>query len=113
MKIDEWQILVDKWIKKYGVRYFDPLTNMTLLMEEVGELSSIMARVHGEQSFKDPLDSTKEKEKIADEIADIYFVLTCIANQNGVDLNQALLENLEKKSDRDGQRHIKNPKLKD
>ena len=113
MKIDEWQTMVDEWIKKYGVRYFDPLTNMTLLMEEVGELSSIMARVHGEQSFKNPFDATMGKERIADEIADIYFILTCIANQSGVDLHQALLENLNKKTKRDEQRHINNPKLKD
>ena len=112
MKISEWQLHVDEWIKKYGIRYFDPLTNMVLLMEEVGELSRLMARVHGEQSFKNPEDGSIGLEPISDEIADIIFVLTCIANQNGVDLNQALLKNLKKKTERDEDRHRNNPKLK-
>ncbi len=112
MKISEWQVQVDGWIKKYGIRYFDPLTNMVLLMEEVGELSRLMARVHGEQSFKNPEDASIGKELIADEIADIFFVLTCIANQNGVDVNHALVKNLKKKTERDENRHRNNPKLK-
>lgn len=107
MTIAEAQQTVDNWIKKYGVRYFNELTNMALLTEEVGELARIIARKYGEQSFKD-----KESEKnLADEMADVLFVLICIANQTGVDLTQAMTKNLEKKTKRDVERHQSNDKL--
>ena len=107
MKIDEAQALVDQWIKENGVRYFDPLTNMAMLTEEVGEVARIMARRYGEQSEK---ESDKNKE-LGDELADVMFVLICIANQTGIDLTQAMIKNLDKKTQRDAERHIKNPKL--
>ena len=107
MKIDEAQALVDQWIKENGVRYFDPLTNMAMLTEEVGEVARIIARRYGEQSEK---ESDKNKE-LGDELADVLFVLICIANQTGIDLTQAMIKNLEKKTQRDAERHIKNPKL--
>lgn len=107
MKIDEAQALVDQWIKENGVRYFDPLTNMAMLTEEVGEVARIMARRYGEQSEK---ESDKNKE-LGDELADVLFVLICIANQTGINLTQAMIKNLEKKTQRDAERHIKNPKL--
>lgn len=107
MTIAEAQQTVDNWIKKYGVRYFSELTNMALLTEEVGELARIIARKYGEQSFKD-----KESENnLADEMADVLFVLICIANQTGVDLTQAMTKNLEKKTKRDVERHRSNDKL--
>ena len=107
MQISEAQLTVDDWIKKYGVRYFNELTNMVLLTEEVGELARIIARTYGEQSFK-----ANEKEKqLADELADVLFVLICLANQTGVDLDDALKRNLEKKTQRDQERHKKNDKL--
>lgn len=106
MELKELQESVDKWIKKYGVRYFNELTNMTILTEEVGELARVMARKYGEQSFKEG-----EKENIAEEIADVLWVLTCIANQTGVDLEKAIKESFEKKTDRDNKRHINNNKL--
>lgn len=108
MTIKEAQIIVDEWIKKYGVRYFNELTNTALLMEEVGELARIMARKYGEQSFK---DNEKDKDP-ADEMADILFVLICLANQTGIDLTAALKKNLDKKTSRDKDRHLKNEKLK-
>lgn len=108
MQISEAQEKVDEWIKKYGVRYFNELTNMALLTEEVGELARIIARTYGEQSFK---ESDKNKN-LADEMADVLFVLICMANQTGVDLNEALQKNLEKKINRDGNRHKNNEKLK-
>lgn len=98
---------VDQWIKKYGVRYFNELTNMTLLTEEVGELARIMARKYGEQSFK----AGEENTDLGDEMADVLFVLICLANQTGVDLQAAFDKNLEKKSKRDDQRHKNNDKL--
>ena len=107
MKIDEAQALVDQWIKENGVRYFDPLTNMAMLTEEVGEVARIIARRYGEQSEK---ESDKNKE-LGDELADVLFVLICIANQTGIDLTQAMIKNLDKKTQRDAERHIKNPKL--
>ena len=107
MKIDEAQALVDQWIKENGVRYFYPLTNMAMLTEEVGEVARIMARRYGEQSEK---ESDKNKE-LGDELADVLFVLICIANQTGIDLTQAMIKNLDKKTQRDAERHIKNPKL--
>jgi len=108
MTIIEAQKKVDQWIKKYGVRYFNELTNTALLMEEVGELARIMARTYGEQSSKE----SDEKKHLADEMADILFVLICLANQTNVDLNQAFKNNLEKKTLRDKERHKNNEKLK-
>src|SRR3954471_6625116 len=108
MKISDAQKLVDEWIKKYGVRYFNELTNTAILMEEVGEVARIMARRYGEQSEKES-DKTKD---LADELADVLFVLVCLANQTGVDLETALKKNLEKKTTRDRTRHTENKKLK-
>lgn len=105
--IREAQQLVDQWIKKYGVRYFSELTNMACLTEEVGELARIMARKYGDQSFKQG-----EEQDPADEMADVLWVLMCLANQTGVDLTEALRKNLEKKASRDKTRHINNEKLK-
>jgi NTP pyrophosphatase (non-canonical NTP hydrolase) len=107
MTIEEAQQRVDEWIKAYGVRYFDELTNLAVLMEEVGEVARIMARRYGEQSEK---ESDKQK-KLDDELADVLFVLMCIANQTGINLTQALEKNLEKKTLRDSTRHKDNPKL--
>ncbi len=107
MTLREAQQRVDQWIKNYGVRYFDELTNMALLTEEVGELARVMARLYGEQSAKEG-----EKLNLADEMADVLFVLICIANQTGVDLTEALEKNLAKKASRDKERHKNNPKLK-
>jgi NTP pyrophosphatase (non-canonical NTP hydrolase) len=108
MQLMELQTLVDTWIKQHGVRYFNELTNMALLTEEVGELARIMARKYGEQSFK----ATDTHTDLGDEIADVLFVLTCIANQTGVNLEAAVQKNLEKKTSRDGDRHKSNDKLK-
>lgn len=105
--IREAQQLVDQWIKQYGVRYFSELTNMACLTEEVGELARIMARKYGDQSFKQG-----EEQDPADEMADVLWVLMCLANQTGVDLTEALKKNLEKKTSRDKTRHINNEKLK-
>jgi NTP pyrophosphatase (non-canonical NTP hydrolase) len=107
MELAELQKTVDDWIKEVGVRYFSELTNTALLMEEVGELARIMARKYGEQSFK----KGEEDANLADEMADVLFVLTCLANQTGVDLSRAMEQNLEKKTRRDSQRHKENPKL--
>jgi len=107
--IEDAQKLVDDWIKKYGVRYFSELTNMAVLTEEVGELARIMARKYGDQSFK----KSDEKYDLADEMADVLWVLICLANQTGVDLNEAFLKTLEKKTSRDKDRHQNNQKLKD
>ena len=107
MTIREAQQLVDKWIKQYGVRYFSELTNMAVLTEEVGELARVMARKYGDQSFK-----PGEKENIGEEIADVLWVLICLANQTGVDLTEELQKSIEKKTNRDSLRHIQNPKLK-
>ncbi|MFN6040184.1 MAG: nucleotide pyrophosphohydrolase [Bacteroidota bacterium] len=107
MKLSEAQKKVDRWIKTYGVRYFNELTNMVVLTEEVGELARIIARRYGEQSEK---DSDKDKD-IGDEMADILFVLICLANQTGVNLEDALKKNLIKKTKRDNQRHRQNSKL--
>ncbi|MDY3913912.1 MAG: nucleotide pyrophosphohydrolase [Phocaeicola sp.] len=106
MSIEELQKTVDTWIKTYGVRYFSELTNMTILTEEVGELARIMARKYGDQSFK-----AGESPNLADEMADVLWVLVCLANQTGVDLCGGLRQNLEKKTNRDKNRHINNPKL--
>lgn len=108
MTIEEAQKKVDNWIKTYGVRYFSELTNMAVLTEEVGELARNMARKYGDQSFKEG-----EECNLADEMADVLWVLLCLANQTGVNLTEAFIHNLEKKTKRDKQRHINNPKLKD
>jgi NTP pyrophosphatase (non-canonical NTP hydrolase) len=111
MKLDEIQKLIDDWINTYGIRYFDEMTNMVLLTEEVGELARLVAREYGEQSFKNIEDRTRIKDKIADEMADIFFVLTCLANQMDIDLTEAVRKNIEKKTNRDKERHLKNDKL--
>lgn len=106
MEIKEAQQQVDSWIKEYGVRYFSELTNMACLTEEVGELARIISRTYGDQSFK-----PGETPNLADEMADILWVLICLANQTGVDLTEAFEENMKKKTKRDKTRHINNPKL--
>ena len=108
MTIEEAQNQVDNWIKTYGVRYFSELTNMAVLTEEVGELARVMARTYGDQSFKKE-DLSKN---LADEMADVLWVLLCIANQTGVDLTDAFRKNIEKKTERDSTRHKENEKLK-
>lgn len=107
MKIQKAQEIVDEWVNTIGVRYFNELTNTAILMEEVGEVARIMARRYGEQSEK---ESDKDKD-LGDELADVLFVLICLANQTGINLTEAFLKNLEKKSIRDAQRHRQNPKL--
>jgi len=109
MTIQEAQNNVDEWIKTYGVRYFSELTNMTILTEEVGELARVMARTYGDQSFK----KSDLKANLADEMADVLWVLICLANQTGVNLTEAFTNNLEKKTLRDKDRHKQNPKLKE
>jgi NTP pyrophosphatase (non-canonical NTP hydrolase) len=111
MTIKALQTEVDQWIQRYGVRYFHELTNLALLMEEVGELARITARTYGEQSFRPGSEPSDMQEAIADEMADILFVLTCLANQMHVDLETAISKNLEKKTRRDQDRHKQNPKL--
>ena len=111
MELKKLQRSVDNWIKNYGVRYFDEMTNLALLMEETGELARLLARKYGEQSFKNPVSDSEINTKIADEIADILFVLTCLANQMNIDLETAMTENLKKKTTRDNTRHKNNPKL--
>jgi NTP pyrophosphatase (non-canonical NTP hydrolase) len=111
MEIKDYQVEVDNWIRNVGVRYFSELTNMAILTEEVGEVARLMARIYGEQSFKIPMTQEDQMAKLADELADVVWVTTCIANQTGIDLQQALLKNIEKKSLRDNERHINNPKL--
>ena len=106
MTLKELQNEVDSWIKRYGVRYFNELTNMACLTEEVGEMARVMARTYGEQSFKQG-----EKSNLSDEIADVLLVLTCIANQTGIDLEEAMKKNFEKKTQRDSTRHINNQKI--
>jgi NTP pyrophosphatase (non-canonical NTP hydrolase) len=108
MTIEEAQQTVDNWINTTGVRYFNELTNMAMLTEEVGEVARIIARRYGEQSFK---ESDKQKD-LGDELADVLFVLICLANQTGVDLTTALQKNLDKKTNRDAERHKNNEKLK-
>ena len=106
MEIRELQTKVDEWIREYGVRYFNELSNMTILTEEVGELARVMARRYGEQSFK-----VGEKDNLSDEMADVLWVLVCLANQTGVDLEKAIELNFKKKTLRDKERHIANDKL--
>jgi NTP pyrophosphatase (non-canonical NTP hydrolase) len=107
MTIKEAQLAVDQWIKEYGVRYFSELTNMACLTEEVGELARVIARKYGDQSFK-----AGEEANLGEEMADVLWVLLCLANQTGVDLTKELLLSIEKKTRRDAFRHIENPKLK-
>ena len=106
MTIKEAQEAVDQWIKTYGVRYFSELTNMAVLTEEVGELARVIARKYGDQSFK-----AGEKDNLGDEMADVLWVLLCLANQTGVDLTEELKKNIAKKTERDKERHIQNKKL--
>ena len=106
MTISEAQEMVDKWIKTYGVRYFSELTNMTILTEEVGELARVMSRKYGDQSFK-----PGEKDNTGEEIADIFWVLCCIANQTGVNITEEFQKSIEKKTKRDAERHKNNTKL--
>lgn len=106
MEIKELQEKVDAWIQEYGVRYFSELTNMAILTEEVGELARVISRKYGDQSFK-----AGEKDNLADEMADVLWVLTCLANQTGVDLTQAMEDNFAKKTSRDAERHKNNPKI--
>ncbi len=108
MEISEAQKIIDNWIKAYGVRYFDELTNMAILTEEVGEVARIISRRYGEQSEK---ESDKGKD-LGDELADVLFVVMCIANQTGIDLEDAIKRNIEKKTQRDAKRHENNDKLK-
>jgi NTP pyrophosphatase (non-canonical NTP hydrolase) len=108
MTITEAQQIIDRWINTTGIRYFNELTNTAILMEEVGEVARIMARQYGEQSFK----KSDEEINLADEMADVLFVLMCLANQTGINLEEALAKNLEKKSIRDAERHKNNEKLK-
>ena len=107
LTIKKAQELVDQWIKTYGVRYFSELTNMTVLTEEVGELARVMARKYGDQSFKEG-----EKDNMGEEIADIFWVLCCIANQTGIDITEEFKKSIEKKTQRDKDRHKNNQKLK-
>jgi len=107
MTIEEAQVTVDQWIKTVGVRYFSELTNMAILTEEVGELARLMARKYGDQSFKEG-----EQDSLGDEMADVLWVLICLANQTGVNLTDSFKKNLQKKTERDANRHKTNPKLK-
>ena len=111
MSIQEYQQSVDDWIKTIGVRYFSELTNMAILTEEVGEVSRLVARMYGEQSFKIPISEAEQKQKLADELADVLWIVTCLANQTGINLEDAVLTNIQKKTNRDKNRHFSNPKL--
>jgi NTP pyrophosphatase (non-canonical NTP hydrolase) len=112
MTIQEAQLTVDQWITTIGIRYYSELTNMAILSEEVGEVARLMARLYGEQSFKTPEQAASAPADLADEMADVLFVLICLANQTGVDLDAALRKNLEKKTARDAARHAANEKLR-
>lgn len=112
MTIQEAQQTVDHWINTIGIRYYNELTNMAILMEEVGEVARLMARLYGEQSFKKTEDAANAKTQLGDEMADVLFVLICLANQTGVDLTEALRKSLDKKTKRDAERHAGNEKLK-
>lgn len=111
MTLQEAQETVDQWIKTIGVRYFSELTNTAILMEEVGEMARLLARIYGEQSFKSSESAVMAQQDLADEMADVLFVLICLANQTGTDLTAALKRNLEKKTLRDRERHRNNPHL--
>lgn len=112
MHIKQAQQMVDEWINTIGVRYYSELTNTAILMEEVGEVARLMARLYGDQSFKTPELAAAAKADLADEMADVLFVLICLANQTNVDLEDALRKNLVKKTNRDAARHAGNPKLR-
>lgn len=114
MTIREAQEQVDRWIKEYGVRYFSELTNMAVLTEETGELARVISRRYGDQSWKptDPRAADNGRAALGEEMADVLWVLLCLANQTGVDLTEELLKSIEKKTKRDALRHIENPKLK-
>ncbi|MEM9824309.1 MAG: nucleotide pyrophosphohydrolase [Bacteroidota bacterium] len=112
MTIENLQQDVDHWIKTIGIRYYQELTNMAILTEEVGEVARLISRLYGEQSFKNKSDEAVAKDKLADEMADVLFVLVCLANQTGVDLTAAVQKNMEKKTQRDAKRHANNDKLK-
>lgn len=112
MTISEYREKVDSWIKQHGVRYFDEKTNSLLLVEEVGEWSRLVARIYGEQSFKSEQAAHDAQQLLEDEWADILFVLTCLANQTGINIEEAITRNFEKKTARDSDRHLKNDKLK-
>jgi len=112
MTIKQAQSTVDQWINTIGIRYYSELTNTAILMEEVGEVARLMARLYGEQSFKRPEQAETAKEDLADEMADVMFVLICLANQTGIDLTKAMKKNLAKKTDRDADRHANNEKLR-
>jgi len=112
MTIKEAQKIVDEWINTIGVRYYNELTNTAILSEEVGEVARLMARIYGEQSFKNKEQEITAKDDLADEMADVFFVLVCLANQTGIDLTEALRKNLNKKTKRDTKRHANNEKLK-
>jgi NTP pyrophosphatase (non-canonical NTP hydrolase) len=107
MTLDQAQKIVDNWINKHGVRYFNELTNLAILTEEVGEVARVISREYGEQSYK----KEAKKSELGDELADVLFVIICLANQTGIDLTEALSKNLEKKTNRDTDRHRNNPKL--
>jgi len=111
MDIANYQKEVDKWINTIGVRYFSELTNMAILTEEVGEVARLISRMYGEQSFKTSLTEDEQKEKLADELADVLWVVTCLANQTGIDLSKAIKKNMDKKTKRDSDRHKNNEKL--
>ncbi|MBK8701715.1 MAG: nucleotide pyrophosphohydrolase [Saprospiraceae bacterium] len=112
MSLEELQQNVDAWIKTYGVRYFSELTNMAILTEEVGEVAKLVTRMYGEQSFKQELSDEEKKAMLQDEMADVLWVLTCLANQTGINLTEAMNQNFEKKTKRDSERHHNNNKLK-
>ena len=112
MTLQEAQQTVDQWINTVGIRYYNELTNTAILMEEVGEVARLMARLYGEQSFKKTEDAANAKAQLGDEMADVLFVLICLANQTGVDLAEALSKNLDKKTLRDTERHAGNEKLR-
>ena len=113
MEIQQLQKEVDAWIKTYGVRYFNELTNMAILTEEVGEVARLMSRMYGEQSFRNPMSPEEQKSQLADELADVLWVVSCIANQTDINLEEALKRNFEKKTLRDSTRHSNNSVLRD
>jgi len=113
MTIEQAQQAVDHWINTVGIRYYNELTNTAILMEEVGEVARLMARIYGEQSFKTPEKAATAKDDLAEEMGDVLFVLICLANQTGVNLGASLQKIMEKRSIRDAERHANNPKLKD
>lgn len=112
MTLNEAQEKVDQWIKTVGVRYFNELTNTAILMEEVGEVARLMSRIYGEQSFKTPEKAASAKDDLAEEMGDVLFVLICLANQTGINLDQSLQKIMDKRSIRDAERHQNNEKLK-